>query len=140
MTRTAGGDVQVLLWDFTITHPGEPVANQEYFLRDLPARAKGMARVELQSLAPGTYALEATRVGYRENDVHSAYRDLGTPSQLTRREVEALRAKSDGRPFLREIVTVGADGRFLKELELRENDVCLLTLVRLREEGANRQR
>jgi xylan 1,4-beta-xylosidase len=132
VTRTADGDAQVLFWDFTITHPGDPVANQEYFRRDLPAKPKGKARIELQSLAPGRYALEATRVGYRENDVYSAYRDLGTPSQLTRREVEALRAKSDGRPFLREIVFVGADGRFSRVLDLRENDVCLLTLVRLR--------
>jgi xylan 1,4-beta-xylosidase len=128
----------VLLWDFTITHPGDPVPNQEYFLRDLTARAKGKVRVELQALAPGSYSLEATRVGYRENDVHSAYRDIGSPAQLTRREVEALRSKSDGTPFLREVVTVRGDGLFAKELDLRENDVYLLNLVRLRGETGAR--
>ena len=132
VTRDARGNAQVLLWDFTITHPGDPTPNQEYFRRDLPAKPKGRARVELSSLAPGSYALEATRVGDRENDVYSAYRDLGAPPQLTRAEVEALRAASDGQPFLRQIVAVGADGRFARELELRENDVCLVTLTRLR--------
>jgi xylan 1,4-beta-xylosidase len=132
VTRDGKGGAQVLLWDFTITHPGDPTPNQEYFRRDLPAKAKGRARVELSALAPGRYALEATRVGYRENDVYSAYRDLGEPAQLTRREVESLRAQSDGRPFLREIVAVGADGRWARELELRENDVYLVTLAPLR--------
>jgi xylan 1,4-beta-xylosidase len=132
VTRDGRGDVQVLFWDFSITHPGDPTANQEYFLRDLPARDKGKARVELSGLAPGSYGLEATRVGYRENDVHAAYRDLGSPAQLTRREVAALRAKSDGRPFLRELVSVGPDGRWSRDLDLHENDVFLLRLVRLR--------
>lgn len=132
VTRDAKGGAQVLLWDFTITHPGDPTPNQEYFRRDLPAKAKGRVRVELGALAPGRHVLEATRVGYRENDVWSAYRDLGEPAQLTRREVESLRAQSDGRPFLREVVAVGADGRWARELELRENDVYLVTLAPLR--------
>jgi xylan 1,4-beta-xylosidase len=132
VTRNARGDVQVLLWDFTITHPGDPVANQDYFMRDLPAKLLGTARVELLGLAPGRYALEATRVGYRQNDVHSAYADLGRPPQLTRHEVEALRSMSDGSPFLHELAAAGADGRIVKDLELRENDVYLLRLTRLR--------
>ena len=39
---------------------------------------------------------------------------------------------SDGSPLLRELVAVGADGRFTKDLELRENDVYLLSLTRPR--------
>jgi xylan 1,4-beta-xylosidase len=34
------GNVQVLLWDFTNTHPGESVNNQVYYVRDLPLNRK----------------------------------------------------------------------------------------------------
>jgi xylan 1,4-beta-xylosidase len=132
VTRDARGDAQLLVWDFTITHPGDPTPNQEYFRRDLPAKAKGRVRLELVGLAPGAYALEATRIGYRENDVYTAYRDLGLPAQLTRREVAALHSASDGRPFLRQIVAVSAQGQWSTELALRDNDVYLVTLTRLR--------
>jgi xylan 1,4-beta-xylosidase len=135
VTCNARGDVQVLLWDFTITHPGDPVPNQEYFRRDLPAKAKGKVRVEVSGLAPGPYAFALTRVGYRENDVFASYTDLGRPAQLTRREVDALRAASDGIPSLRQVVSVAADGKFARELDQRENDVILLTVERLRGEA-----
>src|SRR5690606_28200246 len=43
-SKNADGDVQVLLWDFTNTHPGD-VNNQEYYIRDLPAKPKGKVKV-----------------------------------------------------------------------------------------------
>ncbi len=126
----AKGGVQALVWDFTITHPGPSIINQEYYVQDLPAKAKGTVELRLAGLARGAYTLKATKVGYRANDVQSAYRDLGSPAQLTRAQVATLRDQAAGQPELAERVEIGTDGRFTRSLPLRENDVWFVELVR----------
>ena len=127
--RDAAGGVQALFWDFTITHPGPSVINQEFYARDQPAKAKGGAELRLTGLRAGAYRLTARRVGYRANDVQSAWRDLGSPAQLTRSQVEALRRAAAGGPEIDEPVAVGADGVLARRFELRENDVWFVELT-----------
>ncbi len=122
------GAVQARFWDFTITHPGPSVINQEYYVADNPSKPAGNAELRLAGLKAGKYALRATLVGYKSNDLQSAWRDMGSPSQLTRAQVAALRNASDGSPALSETVQVGADGRFARPLAMRENDVWLVQL------------
>jgi xylan 1,4-beta-xylosidase len=74
----------------------------------------------------------AYKVGYRANDVQSAWRDLGSPSQLTRSQVETLRKGSSGEPCLDEEVKVGPDACFSRRFDMRENDVWLVELRPLR--------
>ncbi len=126
--RRADGSLQALFWDFTITHPGPSVINQEFYRADQPARALPPVELRLSGLRPGNYRLLATRVGYRSNDVQSAWRDLGAPAQLTREQVRWLQQASAGRPSVDEPVSVGADGSFSRKLELRENDVWFVEL------------
>ena len=127
--RDAQGGVQALFWDFTITHPGPAVINQAYYVGDHPAKAKGAAALRLKGLKPGTYTLTAYQVGYRVNDVQAAWRDLGSPAQLTRAQVATLRAASSGAPVLTENVHVGADGTLARDIPLRENDVWLVKVA-----------
>ena len=127
--RDGAGGVQALFWDFTIPHPVPAAIDQEYYKADHPAAAKGSAEVRLSHLRPGPYQLLATRVGYRANDVQAAWRDLGSPAQLTRGQVAVLRGASSGDPGVREAVEVGRDGAFSRRFELRENDVWLVELV-----------
>ncbi len=126
--RGNAGAVQALFWDFTITHPGPSVINQEFYQRDQPARTKGTAELNLRGLATGSYRLSATKVGYRSNDVQSAWRDLGSPSQLTRAQVASLRQACSGTPTIEETVSVGADGRYARIFPMRENDVWFVEL------------
>lgn len=126
--RDNSGGVQALFWDFTITHPGPSVINQEYYKADHPAVAKAPVELRLSKLPKGTYRLVATKVGYRSNDVQAAWRDLGSPGQLTRAHVATLRKASCGEPCLDEKVNVGADGLFLRRFNMRENDVWLVEL------------
>ena len=126
--RDAAGGTQALFWDFTITHPGPSIINQEYYKADHPANPKGDTELRLAGLKPGAYRLTATKVGYRANDVQTAWRDLGSPDQLTRAQVETLRQASSGAPVLDEKVKVGADGSFSRPFALRENDVWLVEL------------
>ena len=132
VARDNAGGVQALFWDFTITHPGPSVINQEYYKADHPATGKGSVELRLSHLHKGAYRLLATKVGYRANDVQAAWRDLGSPAQLTRVQVETLRKASSGAPYLDEEVQVGADGSFARRFELRENDVWLVELRPLR--------
>ena len=129
--RDSAGGVQALFWDFTITHPGPSVINQEYYKADHPARAKGPAELRLSHLAAGTYRVLTYKVGYRANDVQSAWRDLGSPSQLTRAQVATLQEASSGEPCTNETLKVGRDGRYSRRFDMRENDVWLVELRRL---------
>jgi xylan 1,4-beta-xylosidase len=127
------GAVQALFWDFTITHPGPSIINQEYYKAEHPANPKDAAELRLSGLKPGAYRLIATKVGYRANDVQSAWRDLGSPAQLTRAQVETLRHASSGEAVLDGEIEVGADGVFSHRFEMRENDVWLVELHPLQE-------
>jgi len=128
--KDSDGNIQVLAWDYTYTLP-DSVNNQQYFIRDLPAKPKGKLKVNIAGVPEGSYALEVYKVGYRSNDAHTAYVDLGRPSQLSREQVEQIKKLNDGTPVSSEIIKVKAGSTFSKELDLRENDVFFLNLVKL---------
>lgn len=119
--------VQVLLWDYT--YQQQDAGNQEFFIRDLPAKDIAPATISLTNLPPGPYQLAVHRVGYRSNDVYADYMDLGSPDSLTPDEVRWLAARNDGGPEHVRRVTVGEHGTFTTELKMRENDVILVTLT-----------
>jgi len=129
--KDTAGNIQALVWDFTISQPVDSVNNQDYYIRDLPARAKGRVKISIDQVPPGKYALEVYNTGYGSNDAYSTYLSLGRPVQLTRKEVDQIKNRNSGAPLSREMVTLTGDGPFLRELELRENDVYLLKLIKL---------
>jgi len=128
--KNANGNIQVLFWDFTNTHPGDSVNNQVYYIRDLPAKAKGKVKINISGIPDGTYTLEIYKVGYRVNDPFTAYFAMGKPRQLTKEQVEQIKKLNDGSPVLKEIIKVKADAPFLKDLDLCENDVFLLNMIK----------
>ncbi len=125
------GNIRVLFWDFTHTHPGDSVNNQEYYIRDLPANPKGTMKVSISGIPAGSYLLETNRIGYRVNDPYSSYLAIGRPAELTRQQVDVIKKLNDGSPQSKEIIDIGSPGIFSKELEIRENDVFLLCLVKI---------
>lgn len=129
--RDTTGNIQALVWDFTNTHPGDSVHNQKYYIRDLPSKSKGKLKINMANVPGGMYALEVYKVGYRNNDAYSTYLSIGKPAQLTRQQVEQIKSQNDGSPVYKEIIKIKNGEPFLKELELRENDVYFLNLVKL---------
>jgi xylan 1,4-beta-xylosidase len=125
------GGVQALFWDFSITHPGPSVINQQYYNKDLPAKEVAPVKLHIAGLKPGSYELRAYKVGYRSNDAYTAYLDLGSPRQLSREQVAKLRKTASGEPFAQESITVGKDGVFERDYPLRQNDVVQVLLTRL---------
>ncbi|MCF8357911.1 MAG: hypothetical protein K9H26_04080 [Prolixibacteraceae bacterium] len=129
--KDSKGNIQVLAYDFTHTHPGDSVNNQVYYIRDLPSNDKGKLKINISGVPAGNYSLEVYKTGYRCNDAYTAYYDLGRPNQLTQIQVEQIKKLNNGAPISGEIVKVEADGLFTKELAIRENDVYFLNLIKL---------
>ncbi len=125
------GDIQLLCWDFTNTHPGDSTNNQVYYIKDLPAKSKGKLKININGVPEGNYALEIYKVGYRVNDAYTSYYDLGRPDQLTKTQVEQIKKLNDGSPVSAGIIKVKAGTPFSKELDIRENDVFLLNMIKL---------
>lgn len=129
--RDSTGNIQALAWDFTNTHPGDSVHNQQYYIRDLPSKSKGKLKVNIANVPDGIYAVEIYKVGYHCNDAYSTYLSMGKPAQLTKQQVEQIKKQNDGSPLSREIITVQGKVVFSKELEIHENDVFFLNLIKL---------
>jgi xylan 1,4-beta-xylosidase len=124
------GDIQTLLWDFTLTKPTDSVNNQVYYKRDLPSKDKGFARLKLTNVPEGKYLLKITKVGYQSNDAYATYLKLGSPSQLTKGQVETILNSNSGSPLITELIEVKNDRLFNYQLPVRENDVYFVELVK----------
>lgn len=129
-TKNTRGDLQILLWDYTYTLP-DSTNNQQYYIKDLPSKSKGKVTINLSHVPAGKYKLELYKVGYRANDAHTGYIDMGRPNQLNKQQVQQLKKQSDGKPFATEKIEVKPNGIFTKELAIRENDVCLIKMVKI---------
>jgi hypothetical protein len=82
-TTDEQGNAQLLLWDFTYTLL-EDINNQQYYVRDLPAKGKGDIDIQVKGVKEGNYILSISQVGYRQNDAYASYIDMGSPAQLTK--------------------------------------------------------
>lgn len=124
------GDVQILFWDFTNTHPGDKVWNQTYYVQDLPSKEKGKVKIEVDGLQKGKYLLEIYKVGYKVNDAYADYSAMGKPNQLSRDQVKLLKEKNKDALIVTEKVTITATGTYNKEYKINENDVVLFNFVK----------
>jgi xylan 1,4-beta-xylosidase len=129
ITTSPDGGVQALVWNFTYTHPGKKINNQNFYNHDLPSSPKDKVTINLAHLSEGTYTLEVFKVGYRANDAYTAYLSMGAPNQLTKAQVAELKAVSTGAPLSSSEVKIGKDGTFKQEFVLRDNDLVLVTLT-----------
>jgi xylan 1,4-beta-xylosidase len=130
--RNERGGVQVLLWDYT--HPKQDAPNAQFFARDWPAMPTAPVRLAVANLMPGEHTVNITRVGYRQNDVYSAYLDLGSPAGrpdkphlLPDDVLGHLRASCAGAPETRKVI-VAQDHALSLDLRLNENDVYFITI------------
>ena len=129
-TKNDKGDVQILLWDFTNTHPGDSVNNQVYYIKDLPSKSKGSIKIQVDGLQKGKYMLEIYKVGYKTNDVFSDYLAMNKPSQLTLQQVKTLKEKNNTALITTEKISIDSKGVFSKDFKINENDVFLFNLVK----------
>jgi xylan 1,4-beta-xylosidase len=131
VSKDEKGNIQVLAYDFTHTHPGDSVNNQVYYIRDLPSKSKGKLQINITNVPEGNYSVIVYKVGYRCNDAYTSYYDLGRPNQLTKQQVEQIKLHNSGSPVHTEMVKIKSGTGFKKELDIRENDVYMIELIKL---------
>ena len=70
------------------------------------------------------------RTGFKANDAHTAYLEMGSPTSLDAKQLEQLHALTADAPEIDRSVRVGDDGQLSLELPMRSNDVILVTAER----------
>jgi len=125
------GNLQLLFWDFTITHPGDSINDQIYFKRDIPAKNIASAKVNIDHLQAGKYQIQVYKVGYKVNDAYASFIDLKSPSQLTKEQVAFIKNQNDNHPISTQIIQIKGDGKFEQQFPMRENDVLFLSMKKL---------
>jgi xylan 1,4-beta-xylosidase len=127
--KNENGDIQTLFWNFKLTFPSDTACNQIYYKRDLPTKDLGTIQIKLSNVLQGKYMLKITNVGYKSNDAYATYMQLGSPTQLTKPQLKAIKEANMGNSIT-EIVEIKADKLFTYNLPMRENDVYFVELVK----------
>jgi xylan 1,4-beta-xylosidase len=122
------GSVQALLWNYTAP-ANQDAENNVYFKRDLPPKPVAPVDLSIKNLPPGKYALKVFAIGYRRNDVYTDFLDMGSPANPTRQQIQTLAKKNSGAPMISETVQITNGTAFQRRMEMRENDVYLVTLT-----------
>ena len=121
-----GRRTAVLAWDWEQRE--QPTSNGVYFGKPVPATAARTVQLDLRHLAPGNYRLQVRRTGYKANDAHTAYLEMGSPKDLAPAQLQALQQLTTDKPELDRTLRVRADGRARWTLPMRSNDVVLVTI------------
>lgn len=128
VTKSKDGSVQALLWDYSPVVPPTGKTDQVFYKQELPPTDKGQLTIEITNVPNGKYRAAVYQTGYKQNDAFTAYVQMGSPNQLTRGQVEALKKVSAGEPTSQTEVRI-KDGKFRKTLPLRTNDCFLVVLT-----------
>jgi len=121
-----GRGVQVLAWDFQTPKQGR--SNRGFYTTVQPTRDGAPVSLDLKGLKPGAYSVSVYRTGFEANDAHTAYLKMGSPKNLTPKEVERLQALTMDRPQ-NSTVRVPASGAASVKVKMRVNDVVLIKIT-----------
>ncbi|MDR3688221.1 MAG: hypothetical protein P4L46_02495 [Fimbriimonas sp.] len=121
-----GDDLNILHWDYTPFKQDAP--DTPFYHRDLKPSPLQAFVLNLKGLAPGAYEVSQVGIGYGRNDLYGAYRQLGSPGDISANVLEQLRAATAGRPEPLPDLSVGNDGRAHLQLPMRTNDVWFLSI------------
>jgi xylan 1,4-beta-xylosidase len=121
-----GQRVGLLVWDWT--QPEQTISNRPFFTKVLPANTAAPVAVEFTGVAPGSYRLTVRRTGFRHNDAHTRYLEMGSPASLTSEQLEELQGLTRDLPEMEHTVEIGRDGSFGLPVAMSTNDVALVLL------------
>lgn len=72
--------------------------------------------------------MQVRRTGYKANDAHTAYLEMGSLKELNADQLQKLQALTTDKPEVDRVVNVGANGKLEWKLPMRSNDIVLVTL------------
>ena len=120
---TEGNRTAVLLWDWQ--QPKQTLSNRPFFTRVLPAQEAAPAELRFAGLAPGKYRLSIRRTGFKANDAHTRYLEMGAPATLSPSQLAELQRLSQDLAETVRTVRVARRGTFTLRVPMRSNDVVL---------------
>jgi len=126
VTRDGKGGVQVLAWEFKQPDQGSQ-SNRPYYTKVQPTRDAVPLTLSFKGMTPGTYTIQVYRTGFRANDAHTAYLEMGKPKTLTAAQVGTLQGLTRDVPEVRQ-VKVAQDGTAQLQVPMRVNDVVLVKI------------
>jgi xylan 1,4-beta-xylosidase len=91
----------------------------------LPAQEAAPAELRFAGLAPGKYRLSIRRTGFKANDAHTRYLEMGSPATLSPSQLAELQRLSQDLAETVRTVRVAKRGTFALRVPMRSNDVVL---------------
>jgi xylan 1,4-beta-xylosidase len=79
-------------------------------------------------MKPGTYAVQIYRTGFKANDAHTAYIEMGKPKTLSNDQLAQLQELTTDKPETTS-VNVDANGAASVQVPMRANDVVLVKIA-----------
>jgi xylan 1,4-beta-xylosidase len=116
----------LLLWNYR--YPDQKISNRPFYTKVLPAKADTPASVRFSGLRPGQYRLTVKRTGFKSNDAHTRFLEMGSPKDLTAGQLAELQRLTRDLPEASRTIAIGRHGRYSMQVPLRTNDVVLLLL------------
>ena len=120
--------VAAVVWDFH--QPDQKVSNRPFYSRLVPNQVSAPVNLQISGLEAGNYRLKVYRTGFKVNDAHSAWIDMGSPKDLSPAQLDMLQSLTRDLAESDKVIRVGADGTAKITLPMRTNDICLVQAVR----------
>ncbi|MCW3836473.1 cellulase family glycosylhydrolase [Sphingomonas canadensis] len=133
IAATEEGRTSVLVWNWR--QPEQHVSNRPFFTRALPAADDGAIALRFAGLAPGRYRVTVRRTGYKANDAHTRYLEMGSPAALSPEQLDELQRLTRDLPEQDIAIRVGRDGAYVLRVPVRSNDVMLVLVEPWRRRG-----
>ena len=131
MLSTKNGDFTAVIWDFE--QPDQNVSNRPFYTKLVPNRAAAPVELQVNHLVPNqAYRLEVNRTGYHANDAYSAYIEMGSPKDLTTKQVAHLSDLTRDLPETDKVVQSSAEGTIEYSIPMNSNDILLVRVTRSR--------
>jgi xylan 1,4-beta-xylosidase len=129
MLATQDGNLTAVIWDFE--QPVQNVSNRPFYTRVVPAHPAAPVQMQVTHLAPNTsYRLEIYRVGYHKNDAYTSYIEMGSPKDLSAKQIEQFNVLTRDTPETDKVIHSGADSKAEITIPMNSNDIVLVMLTR----------
>ncbi|WP_371876824.1 beta-xylosidase [Sphingomonas sp. DG1-23] len=120
---TSEGRTAALLWDWQ--QPKQELSNRPFFTKVLPAREARPVELHFSGLAPGSYRITVRRTGFKANDAHTRYLEMGSPASLSPGQLTELQTLTRDLPETSATMRIGRTGNYVLRVPMRSNDVVL---------------
>lgn len=124
------GSVQILAYNLTLPKYEKGDHNNKLFGQIRVPNNIDPINLNIANMPNGQYRIEVYKTGYENNDIQTAYYKMGAPDQLYPAQEETLRLSSKDKAVEVDVVEI-KNGKFSKQLPMRENDIFFVKLTPL---------